>query len=227
MTDRYPSLFAQSVAEAPLESGIHHGQFRLDNRQEWTYTLSRPDTVLEKYPLVIALHWAGPPTPYLGEELLRCLVEPGLRSLHPLIFAPDAGDQLWWNSTLSTRLKQFIDHALTYWPVDPDRIIVTGYSNGGNGTWHLARLYPHLISAAIPIAAAVQTEVRVETPIFAIHGEKDDLFPFAAAKANVEAIARKSPQVIFLPAPDRIHFAACTYVPELQQAAEWIRNKPK
>ncbi|OGG02254.1 MAG: hypothetical protein A3F83_05305 [Candidatus Glassbacteria bacterium RIFCSPLOWO2_12_FULL_58_11] len=38
-------------------------------------------------------------------------------------------------------------------PVDPERISVTGLSMGGNGTWEMSLRYPAIFSAAVPVCA--------------------------------------------------------------------------
>jgi len=38
---------------------------------------------------------------------------------------------------------------------DPDRVVLTGYSAGGNGTWSIASRYPKRFAAIVPICAFV------------------------------------------------------------------------
>jgi pimeloyl-ACP methyl ester carboxylesterase len=37
-------------------------------------------------------------------------------------------------------------------PIDSDRVYLTGHSMGGHGTWHIAMSHPHLFAAAAPLA---------------------------------------------------------------------------
>ena len=96
-----------------------------------------------------------------------------------------------------------IDHLASHYPVDRDRISVTGRSMGGAATWYLASHYPDLFSAAAPIcgycdyrlwekpggltfhmhpweepswtarSAIFLAENFIHTPLWIIHGEWD------------------------------------------------------
>jgi len=68
--------------------------------------------------------------------------------------------------------------------VDDDRIYVSGYSQGGHSSWHLATMYPRLFAAAVPMAGipafegaqmtyAIYLENLEHLPLWAIWGEKD------------------------------------------------------
>jgi pimeloyl-ACP methyl ester carboxylesterase len=45
-----------------------------------------------------------------------------------------------------------LERVMKEYPVDPKRIYVTGYSQGGFGTWNMALLRPELFAAIVPIA---------------------------------------------------------------------------
>jgi predicted esterase len=45
-----------------------------------------------------------------------------------------------------------LDFALARYPIDPDRVYLTGHSMGGHGTWYLGTLYPSLFAAVAPSA---------------------------------------------------------------------------
>jgi len=68
--------------------------------------------------------------------------------------------------------------------VDDDRIYVSGYSLGGHTSWHLPTVFPHLFSAALPMAGVPQFEGfpytvtcymtnLQHTPVWSIWGELD------------------------------------------------------
>lgn len=45
------------------------------------------------------------------------------------------------------------------YPIDPDRVSLTGHSMGGHGTWHIALTYPDLFSCASPAAGWTNHEL--------------------------------------------------------------------
>ena len=63
------------------------------------YTLSLPDSFSsgKSYPLVVALHYGGEVTPFYGKAFLTSFVEPALKGLDAIIFAPDCPLSGWTN----------------------------------------------------------------------------------------------------------------------------------
>ena len=86
-------------------------------------------------------------------------------------------------------LQEQVDLAPLAWArrnlnIDPDRVVMTGYSMGGIRTWHLAVMYPHLFAAAVPVAGKpwfeggllvnnLYLENLSNLPVWAAWGEKD------------------------------------------------------
>ena len=126
-------------------------------------------------PLVLALHWAGSNSPHLAEDYMRVLAEPGLRDLNAIIIAPEATSTYWTGTPVATRLSSLVRAALAAWPVDPARVVITGYSMGGVGTWYLVSTHPDLFSAAIPVAGEPTPVLRAAVPLLAIHSNQDDV----------------------------------------------------
>jgi pimeloyl-ACP methyl ester carboxylesterase len=80
--------------------------------------------------------------------------------------------------------------------VDDDRLFVTGYSQGGHHTWHLATMFPHLWAAAVPMAGVPFFEGSPfvtnlylpnlsNLPLWAIWGEKDRAQPPALGNVDL------------------------------------------
>jgi dienelactone hydrolase len=68
--------------------------------------------------------------------------------------------------------------------IDDDRVYVSGYSQGGHCTWHLATMFPRHFAAAVPMAgipwfeggkltSTLYLENLSNLPVWAIWGEKD------------------------------------------------------
>ena len=121
--------------------------------------------------------------------------------------------------------------ALKYWPVDQDRLAVTGYSNGGNASWSFAKFQSNTLSAAIPMASSYDVHdlsgnVNVwNIPLYVIHGEEDELFPVEQTREWVEATVAAGSDVTFVVAPGLGHYEPCSYVPYLKDAADWLENE--
>lgn len=72
-----------------------------------------------------------------------------------------------------------IDDARARWNIDDDRIVLTGLSQGGHGTWVIGARHPGLFSCLVPVCgygqvAAVAPGVA-GLPVWAFHGLRDDI----------------------------------------------------
>jgi hypothetical protein len=84
--------------------------------------------------------------------------------------------------TTPGELHDFIDYAIVNYDVDPDRVYVTGLSCGAFGVWeYLAAYGDEQVAAAVPIAGEGRPAWATsgcglgDVPIWAIHGEFDDV----------------------------------------------------
>jgi predicted peptidase len=78
-----------------------------------------------------------------------------------------------------------------YAQIDANRLYVTGFSNGGSGTWDAIERWPNYFAAAAPIAGASdpsQAEKLVNQPVWAFYGAKDTDVPVASARKMIEAM---------------------------------------
>lgn len=63
-----------------------------------------------------------------------------------------------WAADQFTVVNEFINYMVLNVRADKFRIIVSGLSSGGDGTWRFADTYPKLVAAATPISATTATE---------------------------------------------------------------------
>jgi predicted peptidase len=78
-----------------------------------------------------------------------------------------------------------------YAEIDANRLYVTGFSNGGSGTWDAIERWPNYFAAAAPIAGASdpsQAEKLAHQPVWAFYGAKDTDVPVASARKMIEAM---------------------------------------
>lgn len=77
-------------------------------------------------------------------------------------------------------LIDLLGHAMERFPVDPERVYVTGYSMGGGGVWRIANAHPERFAAAAPLAGT-RDEVPIkglkDVPVWAFHGSDDESTP--------------------------------------------------
>ena len=78
-----------------------------------------------------------------------------------------------------------------YAQIDANRLYVTGFSNGGSGTWDAIERWPTYFAAAAPIAGASdpgQAEKLIHEPVWAFYGAKDTDVPVASARKMIAAV---------------------------------------
>jgi pimeloyl-ACP methyl ester carboxylesterase len=68
----------------------------------------------------------------------------------PFIALAPASSQMW----SLPKLDRLIQNVQARFRADPDRIYVTGYSNGGHAVWQLALAHPHRFAGIAPVASA-------------------------------------------------------------------------
>lgn len=156
---------------------------------------------------------------------LPCLVAPGLGALAPLVLAPISTDGEWWKSADTELVLGLVQAARRRWPEAAARTILMGYSNGGIGTWYLARLYPEHFSAAVPMAFNDTIVGSSPLPIYAIHGADDELFDAKAVGRAVRDLQRTGQELSYDEKYRGSHYQPCSYVPELKRAASWLAER--
>ena len=90
-------------------------------------------------------------------------------------------------------VKALIDKVAKEYKVNPDRIVLTGSSMGGYGTWELAMCYPETFAAIAPVAGGGvcwRTSKLRSTPVLAYHGDADTVVPYSQSEIMVESLKK-------------------------------------
>ena len=204
-------------------AGHRNISLHLTSEHSWNMRISFPDNKPGKKPLVVALHWAGGGDTY--KQFSECLAEPGTSSLQAIVIAPDGEFLLWTTKYNEDKIVKLVTMAIKFWNIDPSKVLVTGYSNGGIGSWFFADKHPELFSAGIPIASAYHPEKKIEIPLYIIHGEKDELFNVHQTASYVEKARKFGSNIQFVVSPGLTHYMACDYVDELKKASKWVQKE--
>lgn len=84
-----------------------------------------------------------------------------------------------------------LDDAATAYKIDPDRVVVTGLSMGGRGTWDMAAAHPDRFAAAVPICGPARTPTAdgwKDIPVWAFVGDADRDGTVLGMRAKVAAL---------------------------------------
>ncbi len=184
----------------------------------------------EKLPLIIYLHGSGE----VGTDLSTMSRNPVLKaapanetSFPFIVVAPQMPAYDGWWSVES--LDAMLDHILAEYPVDPDRIYLTGASLGGYGVWDWACHRPGAFAAIAPIAGEGNddwAEKLKHVPVWAFHGAKDKAVNPAEEERMVNAVNRAGGSAKLTMYPEAGHnaWSRAYNDPELYQ---WFLAHPR
>ncbi len=88
-------------------------------------------------------------------------------------------------------LMAMLDTTKKDYNVDSSRLYLTGLSMGGYGTWALGAKHPALFAALVPICGGgnpSDAAILKNIPIWAFHGEADNVVPTQKSRDMVDAI---------------------------------------
>ncbi|HIL35313.1 MAG: hypothetical protein ABGX83_08130 [Nitrospira sp.] len=163
--------------------GSLHRSVRIGGRK-MGYALYVPENYdpAQAYPLIVCLHGAG----FMGDSYLdRWKTRLGEKSI---LVCPTLQMGPWW-SPLGEKLVLAVMNAVqAKYHVDPNRISLTGMSNGAIGTYLIGIFNASRFSAISPMAGGIPEEIfpflknLISTGIYIIHGSKDQVMPVALSR---------------------------------------------
>jgi predicted peptidase len=192
---------------------------------ESDYNLSR------KYPLVIFLHGSGERgndnNAQLKWGVMDFATDENMKLYNPYVIAPQCPPELEWanysgdeeKATLSLEPKPskpmalligLIQEIIKNFPVDTNRIYITGLSMGGIGTFDAITRYPDLFAAAVPVCGGGDTEKASSIkhiPIWIFHGAEDPAITPNLSLSMVEALTKAGSHPGYTQYPEVGHFA--------------------
>jgi len=119
------------------------------------------------------------------------------------------------------------DHLQGTYNIDSQRVLLTGYSMGGIGTWMLAAHHQERFAAALIVSAKPPTDVvdvQWDIPLYVIHSRRDEIFPLGDTETTVNQLREKG-VVIALDTVDGItHFQTERFIEPMHAAIPWIQE---
>ena len=182
----------------------------------------------EPRPLVLALHPGGTRIAYYGSTFMRQVVLPALGDLRAIVVAPDCPASAWNDPMADRAVMELLRKVLDEYAIERRRVLVTGFSMGGRGTWYMASRHSDVFTAAIPMAASIDDEPldRLATmPTYVIHSRDDQVVPFGPAEQNARALEKLGRVIRFDELRGIGHYDMGGYVDALRRAGRWIAER--
>ncbi len=193
------------------------------------YGLAVPDDYDPRLPrpLVLALHPGGEKTPYYGDAYMRSTFFPGLSALQPIMVAPDCPTRDWSDPIAEQAVMELVTRVMAEYAIDRRRVVVTGFSLGGIGTWFMSSRHADVFTAAIVMAGRTDEPLeRLATiPTYVIHGRDDDVVPFAQAERRAVELERRGRVVRFEALRGVGHYDMGRYLDALGRAGRWVEEQ--
>jgi polyhydroxybutyrate depolymerase len=202
------TIASGSAAPASVSGAVITNTLTVDGRER-TYLLRAPERVDESapLPLLLVIHGAGgnaskaetatAMTDLAGADGFIVAYPNGTQ-------AADVEGEFAWNAgaCCATPVRDGIDDVKfimaaiadiqAQQPVDPDRIYVSGFSNGGMLSYRLACERPGFFAGVAVIAGALNVPecAASATSVLMIHGTADVTVPYKGGKTNERTAAR-------------------------------------
>lgn len=188
---------ADVIPPPPPPEGVQFVEPATDGGYPYLIFLPRGHNAdpLQKRPLVIFLHGSGERGTDI--ELVKKNGPPKIIAQHPgspfILVSPQleqGPDGSRWDTA---KLDKLLAQLNRNYSIDPHRIYLTGLSLGGYATWDWALKRPDLFAAIVPVAANSENKAAdpcklKDMPIWAFHGDQDDVVDPLAGFAIVRAI---------------------------------------
>jgi phospholipase/carboxylesterase len=220
-------LEARLALSAADNTGIIHDHNEPGSRGGFSVYVPEYYTPDRAWPLVMALHGgSGNGRGFLWSWLRDA------RSHGALLVAPTATGTTWalmGEDTDTPNLARILDMVRGRWNVDPNRLLLTGMSDGGTFCYvtalESASPFTHLAPVAAtfhPLMAEMADAERLRgLPIYLVHGRLDWMFPVQVARQTHEALSAAGADVIYRELDDLSH----CYPREINPAIlNWLRR---
>lgn len=176
---------AQPVGLQPsIPMPVHGRTFR--------YGLYVPSTYepTKAHALVLCLHGAG----FTGDAYLerwQTRLDEGY-----LVACPTLPQGNWWTREAADVVLATLRAVQSRYHVDPNRIFLTGMSNGGIGVYVVGSHYAPLFAGLAPMAGGLDEvllpflENLRHTPVYLIHGTQDQVMPVELSRTIAQELTR-------------------------------------
>lgn len=201
------ALLLAGAAAAPLAAQPDNGPraltfFSQVDRSQQPYALYVPKAFdrSRKYPLLVSLHSEesnqrlnlkqvfGASARYGELDSINMRYNPPLPDADFFVACPLARGSMGYEGIAEKDVYDMLADVERQFPIDPDRVYLTGISMGGGGALRLALTRPDLWAAVLPVCAATPPGLEdlapnaLDLPTRLVHGELDPIVPVQSSR---------------------------------------------
>lgn len=205
--------FAGEAAEEPRTGLMHMPAEGQPRRECWLYLPKAYDRA-KTWPLVVVLHPAG----LHGSRFVSIWGEAAERTGAFIVAGPECRDQKKrvWDIGDEKALLATVRKVMALFNADPARVLLTGFSQGGNYTYTFGLRNPDLFRAIAPASGALVARPGPEGEailqkarglgVYVVHGAADDRVPVERARASRIRLEQAGYVVAYREVPQLGHF---------------------
>ncbi|KRR07031.1 phospholipase [Bradyrhizobium jicamae] len=220
-------LAARLAAPAHENTGVFHHHNEPGSRGGFSLYVPEYYAPDRAWPLVMALHGGSGN----GRNFLWSWLRDA-RSRGAILVAPTATGNTWalmGDDTDTPNLMHILESVRARWNVDPQRMLLTGMSDGGTfcyvSGFESASPFTHLapVSATFhPLMAEMADADRLRgLPVHIVHGRLDWMFPVQVARQTSQALSAAGADVTYRELDDLSH----TYPREMNaEMLQWLNG---
>src|SRR4051794_11066120 len=188
---------AQVAGDSPVYVPGLHDELELPRADQPTihYAIQIPRNYSPStpVPLILALHYGvrGRGAAGAGGDMVQILIGPALAELGAIIVAPDSVRGDWSSPENDKAVNALLDMVMARYAIDKKRIVITGFSMGGAGSWHFADKFPDRFTAVVPVAGRPPASASGwRLPVLAIHSRDDQVAPIGPTQVRIAELQK-------------------------------------
>jgi len=194
-----PATAPSATARPQGDVQTSDGRLDHDGLERSFRVTAPPESGDEPLPVLVALHGAGGSAVTLSylTGFDRAATEGGFLLVEPNGTGPDAGSRTWnAGNCCGTSigavddvgfLEAMLDRVAKDYAIDPERVYLAGFSNGGMLAYRAACELGERIAGIAVVAATMNVDdcpAPAAVPVLAIHGGDDTVVPLAGGMSN-------------------------------------------
>lgn len=190
--------FTASIDDPKPESGFIEKVFKNSDDSTSPYVVYIPKgyDASKKYPVLLFLHGSGE-TKGGTKQPVAVGIGPAIkkRADFPFIVVIPQSEKRTWKAKTDdgNRALAILDEVMKDYSTDADRVILTGLSMGGFGTWSLGFAEKDRWAALVPICGGGDPRFGAtfkDMPIWCFHGGADNVVPAKYSQDMIAAIKK-------------------------------------
>jgi predicted peptidase len=198
-------------------------------QKRYSYALYVPDLVSPDMPMIVIMHGMGGS----GANTIQAWIDRLGDKF--VILCPTYPMGAWWSQNAENFVLQLVNEIQTNYPIDPNRIFLSGLSNGAIGAYMMGMFYPDRFAGIIPIAGGITKRLMSflvnlnNTSLYIIQGEFDPVFPIALVRRTYKILSDFKSPVIYREHKERGAAHGGHFLPESEVPAliEWLTKQKR